>query len=117
MAYIFNFIFALTSPMWIGPAASTVNDLVLPRMRAIASAFYILMVTFIGLALGPYTIGFISDAFTASGTDSADALRQAMLYATSMLGLALIMLYIASTFVADEEASRLDRARALGEDV
>jgi MFS family permease len=116
-AYIFNFLFALTSPMWIGPAASTINDLVLPRMRAIASAFYLLMVTFIGLALGPYTIGFLSDTFVANGSTSAEALRSAMLWGLSMYLLAFIALYMASRFVASEEPSRLERARALGEDI
>jgi hypothetical protein len=75
IVYIFNFLFALTSPMWIVPAASTINDLVMPRMRAIASAFYLLMVTFTGLALGPYTIGFLSDSFVANGSSSAKAVR------------------------------------------
>ena len=116
-AYVLFFIFSLTSPMWIGPASSTINDLVLPRMRAIASAFYILMVTFIGLALGPYTIGYLSDSLANSGGNPAEALRQAMLWGTSTLSVALLMLYLASRHVEEEENSRLERARALGEAV
>ena len=50
------------SSLWIGPGASTVQDLVLPRMRGSASAAYLLVVTFIGLALGPYTVGRLSVA-------------------------------------------------------
>ncbi len=61
VAYACSFGFSIFSPMWIGAAASTVNDLVMPRMRALASAYYILMNTFIGLALGPYGIGRLSD--------------------------------------------------------
>ena len=53
LAYVMNFLFSLTSPLWLGAAASAVNELVLPRLRALASAFYILLLTFIGLALGP----------------------------------------------------------------
>ncbi|HIG40565.1 MAG TPA: MFS transporter [Gammaproteobacteria bacterium] len=117
VAYVLFFFFSITSAMWIGPAASTINDLVMPRMRAISSAFYILMVTFIGLALGPYTIGYLSDTFAASGPDSAEALRQAMIWGTSMLGLALVTLYLASRHVAVDESSKLERARALGEPV
>ncbi len=116
-AYICNFLFSVASPMWIGPAASTVNDLVLPRMRAIASAFYILMVTFIGLALGPYTIGQISDTILATGASPADALREGMLWALCILGLSLVMLILAARSLPAEEASRLERARALGESV
>ena len=33
----------------------------MPRMRATASAYYVLMNTFLGLALGPYLMGQISD--------------------------------------------------------
>jgi MFS family permease len=117
VAYVFNFLLALTSPMWIGPAASTVNDLVMPRMRAITSAFYIMMITFIGLALGPYTIGQISDTILATGASPADALREGMLWGISMFGLGLIGLFAAAWFLPADEDSRLDRARALGEPV
>ena len=116
-AYVLNFLFSVTSPMWIGPAASTVNDLVMPRMRAIVSAFYLLMVTFIGLALGPYTIGQISDTIHAGGTAPAEALRQAMLWSIGMFGLAFIALAAASLFIKKDEDSRFERARALGEEV
>ena len=117
VAYIFNFLFALTSPMWIGPAASTINDLVMPRMRAIASAFYIMMITFIGLALGPYTIGQISDALTARGSSSADALTSGMLWAIGAYAVALILLIFGAMNIEADESSRLDRAKALGEPV
>jgi MFS family permease len=50
------------SSLWIGPGASTVQDLVPPRMRGTVSAAYLLVVTFIGLALGPYTVGRLSEA-------------------------------------------------------
>ena len=117
VAYACNFAFSFTSPMWIGPAASTINDLVMPRMRAIASAFYILMVTFIGLALGPYVIGFISDEMVKSGTTSPDALRQAMMVGLYMLGFAGVLMLIASRFLEADENTRIDRAKALGENV
>ena len=51
MAYVFNFIYQLFSPFWIGSAVALANELVVPRMRATASAYYILAVTFIGLFL------------------------------------------------------------------
>lgn len=117
MAYIFNFLVSVTSPMWIGPAASTINDLVMPRMRAIASAFYILMVTFIGLALGPYTIGQISDTLLAAGATPAEALRGGMLWGTSMFVIAMVALVLAARYLPIDEASRIERARALGEPV
>ena len=116
-AYVLNFLVSLVSPMWIGPAASTVNDLVMPRMRAIASAYYIMMVTFIGLALGPYTVGQISDTILKGGADPAEALREGMLWSLSILVISLVMLLLGARALPGEEASRIDRARALGEEV
>ena len=60
-AYLLNFPVSMFASMWIGVGASTLQDLVLPRMRAVASAFYLVLITFVGLALGPYCIGQLSD--------------------------------------------------------
>ena len=101
--------------MWIGPAASTFNDLLLPRMRALASAFYLMMITFIGLALGPYLIGYVSDGLSASTGDSGGALRQAMIYSLTMFGVAAVFIIAALKFLASDETTRLERAKAAGE--
>jgi hypothetical protein len=42
LAYALNFVFAFVSPLWLGAGATAVNELVLPRLRALASAFYLL---------------------------------------------------------------------------
>jgi MFS family permease len=114
-AYALYFVFMLVSPMWIGPVVATANELVLPRMRGISSAFYILTVTFLGLSLGPYTIGKISDVFVSSGVDSADALRNGMMIALLSLLIGAIFLFFAGRHVGHEEATRMERARAAGE--
>jgi len=101
--------------MWTGPAATTLNDLLLPRMRALSSAFYIMMITFIGLALGPYMIGFVSDGITSAGAESGEALGRAMTYSLGMLGVASLFILAALRFLPNDEATRLDRARAAGE--
>jgi MFS family permease len=116
-AYILNFLFAVISPLWVGPAASTINDLVLPRMRAVASAFYILMITFIGLALGPYMMGWVSDSLADSGLSSAESLRQGMMWGLVPLVFAVLALIMAMRNIETDEKSRLDRARAAGEDI
>jgi len=114
-AYIFNFFFIAVSASGGGVAPSTASDLVLPRMRAVAGAYYILMNTFLGLALGPYVMGELSDMFLASGMNSADALRTAIAVSTVTLIPAIIFLFLAQKHLPKEEASRIDRARALGE--
>ena len=115
VAYAVNFVFTFTSSMWAGSAAAFPNDLVMPRMRAIVSAFYIMLVTFIGLALGPYTVGQISDRFFEAGASSGEALRQAMFIGLGGFAVAAILLLVACRYASSEEASRLERARAAGE--
>jgi MFS family permease len=61
--YIMVAIAQVTSSMALGAAAATTQDLVLPRMRGAATATFFLGTTLIGLALGPYLAGFLSQAF------------------------------------------------------
>ncbi len=107
VAYAINFPLSIVASMWIGAGASTVQDLVLPRMRAVASAFYLLVITFVGLALGPYTIGLLSDVL--------GDLRLAMRWSLVVNGIACVLLLLAIRPVAADEASLRDRARAAGE--
>jgi len=84
-------------------------------MRAIASAFYIMMITFIGLALGPYLIGYVSDGISVATGNSGEALRQAMVYSLSMFLIASVFIIAALKFLPDDEATRLERAKSAGE--
>jgi MFS family permease len=109
LAYAINFPLSALTASWLGIGASTVQDLVLPRMRAVASAFYILLLTFIGLALGPYAIGALSDKLG----DLTTAMRLALFSnAVSALLLAFCLRHLAR-----DEASLLERARAAGEPI
>jgi hypothetical protein len=107
LAFMLAFPVIAASSLWIGPGASTVQDLVLPRMRGSASAAYLLVVTFVGLALGPYTVGRLSGAF--------GDLRLALLCAlgAGVVGAALLLL--AARHIARDEATRVERAHAAGE--
>ena len=107
LAYTLAFPLAVSTSLWLGPAASTVQDLVLPRMRGAASGAYLLVVTFIGLALGPYTVGRLSVAL--------GDLRSALLIGLSANLVAGVFLLLAMRDLGSDEVSRLDRARAAGE--
>jgi MFS family permease len=109
VAFAVNVPVTLFSSAWIGAGASTVQDLVLPRMRAIASAFYILVITFVGFALGPYTIGQLSDGMG----DLATAMRLALV----VNGLAVVFLLLAMRHLGRDEESLRERARAAGEPI
>lgn len=117
LAYVLFFAFSAVSPLWLGSAASAVNELVMPRMRALASAFYLLLVTFIGLALGPYAMGSMSDALRSAGAGEGEALRNAMLASFAIFIPAAALLALATRYLPSEEANRLPRARSAGEPV
>jgi MFS family permease len=116
-AFILNMAHHLFSASWPGIPPSTAADLVLPRMRAVAGAYYILVNTMIGLALGPFFMGQLSDVFSAGGMDSAEALQTAIASSLLIFGVTLVFLTLAWRHLPKDEASRLSRARALGEDV
>ncbi len=107
VAYVVNFPVNIFASMWIGVGASTIQDLVLPRMRASASAFYLLMLTFIGLALGPYTIGVLSDA--------TGSLRTGLLLALVANGLAVAFVLLTMRNLERDQSTLHERARAAGE--
>ena len=115
-AYVFNFVVSVFASCWIGAAASTVNDLVMPRMRAIASAFYVLMAT-VGLAVGPYAVGEVSDVLTGTGMAPGEALRWSLMLSLTSLAVPAILLLLLRGELIPAQASRLERARAVGEAV
>jgi MFS family permease len=98
----------LLASAWVGAAVATLQDLVLPRMRATAGATYILGTTMVGLALGPYFAGQVS-----SLAGNRIGIGIAALYFMPLL--TLIGLAICARHLAVLEATKLERARAAGE--
>ncbi|HYJ53764.1 MAG TPA: MFS transporter [Allosphingosinicella sp.] len=95
--------------MWVGAAVATLQDLVLPRMRATAGATYVLGTTMVGLALGPYYAGKMADV---TGSLSAGIF---WLYVVPPF--TLIALWFGARQVGALTASRVERARAAGEEI
>jgi predicted MFS family arabinose efflux permease len=89
--------------LWFGPAASIVQDLVPPAMRATASAVFIFILTIIGLGAGPQLIGIVNDWI---GTP--DAIRYSLLYTAVGMNLsaALFFWLTGKTLVQDLEAKK-----------
>lgn len=114
-AFWLNFFYHIPSALWAGIPPSTASDLVMPRMRAVAGAYYILVNTFVGLALGPYVIGQLSDMFHASGLTEAEALKSAMSWSMLIFVITIFCLVMAMRYLPKDEATRLERAKALGE--
>lgn len=87
-------------PMWFGPLQATTQDLVTPRLRGTAFAVFSLGPNIIGLGLGPYMVGLISDA--------TGDLRLAIMVALSLAPLTLISLFVAASNLRKDEAVALD---------
>ncbi len=68
----------IVANVYLGNTIATTHGLVGLRMRAMSSAILFLILNIIGLGMGPWTIGLVSDALAPSlGNES---LRHAMLY-------------------------------------
>jgi MFS transporter, Spinster family, sphingosine-1-phosphate transporter len=87
---------------WLPPLYAILFDQVLPRMRGITASVYLLASTIVGLGMGPYLVGLISDA--------TGDLRSAML-SVNAVAIPLVVLMIAIGIRAQrDEAALLTRA-------
>ncbi len=109
-AFYFTFPVAhLLASSWVGAAIATLQDLVLPRMRATAGATYILGTTMVGLALGPYYAGKVADV--------AQSLSAGIFALYVVPPFTLLALWLASRRIGELEASKIERAAEAGEPV
>jgi len=76
VALIFAFIPGLLHNVYLGCSIATAHGLVGLRMRATASAILLLVLNIVGLGLGPFLVGFLSDSFAPSY--GSESLRYAM---------------------------------------
>lgn len=58
---LFHGLATLFQTMWLGPVFATAQDHVPPRLRGTATAVQFLAINLIGLGLGPYLVGMLSD--------------------------------------------------------
>jgi MFS family permease len=103
-------LYSLALTMWLPSIYASLLELVLPRMRGMVISFYILSMTIIGLGLGPYTVGMISDL---NGGDLGQAILSLYWLAAPI---ALLSGYAVMRYRKDEPLI-LERARAAGEPV
>ncbi len=78
--------------LWLGPVTTAVQHLVPQRMRATASASFLLINNLVGLGVGPLLIGHLSDVLKK--TYGADALRYAAVACTSFYLLAALLMLL-----------------------
>lgn len=68
--------------MFLGPSFAIAHAMVAPRMRAVASATLLFVINIIGMGLGPYVVGILSDLLGPSY--GIDSLRYALCIALTV---------------------------------
>ena len=82
-----NFLAQFVTSSALGAGASATQTMVLPRMRGVATAVYLLGATLIGLSLGPFTAGYVSEA--------SDSLAQGVITTLAIVPVGLAAVWIA----------------------
>ena len=109
--FYFRFVFySVILTLWLPPLYSLLYDLVLPRMRGLTSSMFIIITTMLGLGMGPYFVGIVSDR---NGGD----LGQAIISINVVVPAILVCLVVVLLRVNRDESTMLDRARAGGDPV
>jgi MFS family permease len=80
--------------MWLGPTVATIQHLVQPGIRATASAIFLFINNLMGIGLGTWAIGALSDGLTHQF--GADSLRYSILAGTGFYILAAVCFFLAA---------------------
>lgn len=106
--YLRFVLYSLILTLWLPPIYAQILELVLPRMRGITFSTYTIIMTLLGLGMGPYFVGIVSDR---NGGDLGQAIIAINIVAPAIL----ICLAVVLWRVNRDEASIVERARAGGE--
>jgi len=107
--YLLSPLLFFSTYLWVGAAVATIQDCVLPRMRATAGAISLLAISLLGLALGPYCTGKVAAI--------AGSLRIGYASVLLVMPVAILLLWLAGRQIEAAEATKVVRARAAGEPV
>jgi len=100
-------VLSVVTTAWLPGMLSTIQDLVLPRMRGLVYAVFMLGMTIIGLGTGPYIAGLVSDM--------TGELRTGILSLYLATPLILLVMVFAIRRVDEAERTKIARATAAGE--
>jgi MFS family permease len=105
--YWANTLANLFGSMWVGASVASLQDVVLPRMRATAGATFILGTTMVGLALGPFTAGKVAVV--------AGSLSTGILSLFLVAPFTVAALWLVARRIGELEESKVSRASEAGE--
>jgi MFS family permease len=80
---------------WLGPVVTAVQHIVVPQVRATASASFLFINNIVGISGGIYLLGWVSDLLKAA--HGADSLRYSILYVLGFYLVSAVVYLIAST--------------------
>ena len=100
--YLRFVVYSIVLTGWMPPLYAILYEQVLPRMRAITASVYLLAMTILGLGIGPYLVGMLSDA--------TGNLRMSMLSVNAAAVPIVIMLFVIAGRSQRDEEALLERA-------
>ena len=98
---------SLTNTLYLGPCIALSHSLVPPAMRALTSAILLFVLNMIGLGMGPFFTGFMSDMLQPEFQDQS--LRYAMVITTMMKILAAAMFFMSARYLIEDLTRRDQR--------
>lgn len=105
--FVTYFFALLLLTVWPPIMLATAQDLVIPRLRGVGFAVQTLASSLVGLGLGPYMVGLISDA--------TGDLRLAILSLFALMPILLLLVWRCARVLPESERTVVERARAAGE--
>ncbi|MDE2083384.1 MAG: MFS transporter [Xanthomonadaceae bacterium] len=84
--------------VWLGPVLTAVQHLAPASSRSTMSALFLLINNLVGLGIGPYFFGAVSDLLKAAHGE--DSIKYAFLYGLGFYAIAAALLYLASRRIA-----------------
>jgi len=86
--------------IWLGPVISVIQHLVPPNMRATTSAIFLFINNLIGIGLGTFAIGLLSDLLAVQYGD--DSLRYSILAGTGFYIVASALFFLATRWIEQD---------------
>ena len=90
--------------VWVGPAIASIQHLVRPDMRATASAVFLFIINLIGIGVGTWVIGALSDFLQLRFED--DSLRYSILAGTVFYLLASMLFFASARWLEKDWEDR-----------
>jgi len=97
LAMSLNAVVSVLGGLWVAPSYALVQSLAGPALRAIAAAIFMMIVNIIGLGLGPWLTGALSDHLAPTFADRSLEISLCLISLTCLIGV-VFFLIAARTF-------------------